>query len=101
MRAISFRVEDDLYVRIQEEAEQQDLSASRVSRRSPARFSGASAGGAPWADYEAWGEALDVIQEIEHRDITARAKLATERRTGRTFREKLERERQHAGRDQR
>jgi hypothetical protein len=45
--------------------------------------------GAPWADVEAWGDALDIIQEIEHRDITARAKLAEERRTGPTFQEKL------------
>jgi len=65
-----------------------------VSRRWPARFFGPSAGGAPWADVERWGEALEIIEEIEQRDIAARAKLATERRTGRTFREKLEREQQ-------
>jgi hypothetical protein len=102
MRAISFRVEDDLYMRIQEEAELQDLSVAsfaRVATIARTLLWGVRRG-APWADFEAWGEALDIIQEIEQRDIAARAKLATERRTGRTFREKLERERQHAGRDQ-
>ena len=52
--------------------------------------------GAPWADVEAWGDALDIIQEVENRDIAARAKLAAERRTGAPFQEKLERERDKA-----
>jgi hypothetical protein len=55
--------------------------------------------GAPWADFEAWGAALDIIQEVEHQDISARAKLAAERRTSTTFGEKLERERQQGASD--
>jgi hypothetical protein len=36
---------------------------------------------------------MEIIDEIERRDKAARAKLAKERRVGRTFSEKLERER--------
>jgi hypothetical protein len=101
MRSIHFRVEDDLYMRIQEEADQQDLSVASFARVATVARTllWAVRRGAPWADLEAWGGALEIIQEIEQRDIGARAKLAAERRTGRTFREKLEREREHAGRD--
>jgi hypothetical protein len=101
MRSIHFRVEDDLYMRIQEEAEQQDLSIASFARVATIARTllWAVRRGAPWADFEAWEDALEIIEEIEHRDIAARSKLATERRTGRTFREKLDRERQHAGRD--
>ena len=67
MRSIHFRVEDDLYRRIQEEAEEQDV--------------------------EAWGEATEIIQDIERRDVAARAKLGRERRMGPTFTDKLQRER--------
>jgi hypothetical protein len=101
MRSIHFRVEDDLYMRIQEEAQQQDLSIASFARVATIARTllWAVRRGAPWADPEAWGGALEIIQEIEHRDMAARAKLATERRTGRTFREKLEHERQHAVND--
>jgi hypothetical protein len=97
MRSIHFRVEDDLYMRIQEEAEEQSLSVASFARVATVARTllWAVRRGAPWADFEAWAEALQMIEEIEHRDIAARAKLAGERRTGRTFREKLERERQH------
>ena len=101
MRAIHFRVEDDLYMRIQEEAEQQDLSVAsfaRVATIARALLWGVRRG-APWADVEAWGEALDIIQEVEHRDISARRKLAADRRERRTFSEKLDHERRHAARD--
>ena len=97
-RSVHFRVDDDLYMRIQEEAEVQDLSVAsfaRVATIARALLWGVRRG-APWADVEAWGDALEIIQEVEHRDITARAKLATERRTGNTFQEKLERERDKA-----
>jgi hypothetical protein len=96
MKSVHFRVDDDTYFRIQEEAEEQDISVAafaRVATIARALLWGVRRG-APWADVEAWGEALDIIQEVEHRDIAARAKLAAERRTGRTFTEKLERERQ-------
>jgi len=88
MRSVHFRVEDDVYMRIQEEAEQQDLSVAafaRVATIARALLWGVRRG-APWADVEAWGEALDIIQEVEHRDIAARAKVATDRRTGRIAR---------------
>jgi hypothetical protein len=101
MRAVHFRVDDDLYMRIQEEAEQQDLSVAafaRVATIARALLWGVRRG-APWADAEAWGDALDTIQEIEHRDVTARAKLASDRRMSRTFREKLEQERGTTARD--
>ena len=100
MRSIHFRVEDDLYMRIHEEADQQDLSVASFARVATVARTllWAVRRGAPWADLEAWGEALAIIQEIEQRDIAARSKLATERRTGRTFSEKLERERQHRAR---
>ena len=100
MRSVHFRVEDDLYLRIQEEASQQDLSVAsfaRVATIARALLWGVRRG-APWTDVEAWGEALEIIQEVEERDIAARATLAAERRTGRTFKEKLEREREHAER---
>ena len=100
MRSVHFRVDDDLYFRIQEEAEQQELSVAafaRVATIARAMLWGVRRG-APWADVEAWGDALDIIQEVEHRDISARAKLATERRTNTTFGEKLERERRKAPR---
>jgi hypothetical protein len=101
MRSIHFRVEDDLYMRIQQEAAEQDLSVASFARVATVARTllWAVRRGAPWADVEAWGGALEIIQEIEQRDIAARAKLAAERRTGRTFREKLEREREHAVRD--
>ena len=95
MRSVHFRVDDDLYMRIKEEAEVQDLSVAafaRVATIARALLWGVRRG-APWADIEAWGEALEIIQEVENRDIAARARLATDRRTGTTFREKLERER--------
>ena len=95
MRSVHFRVEEDLYSRIQEEAEQQDLSVAsfaRVATIARALLWGVRRG-APWADVEAWGEAAEIIQEIEHRDVAARAKLGRERRTGRTFTDKLNRER--------
>ena len=95
MRSIHFRVEDDLYLRIQEEAEQQDLSVAsfaRVATVARALLWGVRRGAA-WADVEAWGEALEIIEDIERRDTAARAKLARDRRVGGTFREKLERER--------
>ena len=95
MRSIHFRVEEDLYMRIQEEAEQQDLSVAsfaRVATVARTLLWGVRRG-APWADLEAWGEATKIIEEIERRDTAARAKLARERRVGGTFREKLERER--------
>lgn len=96
MRSVHFRVDDDLYMRIREEAEVQDLSVAafaRVATIARALLWGVRRG-APWADVEAWGDALDIIQEVEHRDISARAKLATERRSSSTtFKEKLERER--------
>jgi hypothetical protein len=101
MRAVHFQVEDDLYLRIQEEAEEQELSVAafaRVATIARALLWGVRRG-APWSDIEAWGEALEIIQEVEHRDIAARRKLAAERREGRTFAEKLEHERQHAARD--
>jgi hypothetical protein len=94
-RYVHFRVDDDLYMRIQEEAEIQDLSVAsfaRVATIARALLWGVRRG-APWSDVEAWGGALDIIQEVENRDIAARAKLATERRTGAPFQEKLERER--------
>ena len=95
MRSVHFRVEDDLYMRIQEEAEQQDLSVASFARVATVARTilWAVRRGAPWAELEAWGEALEIIEEIERRDIAARAKLGRERRTGRTFREKLEGER--------
>jgi hypothetical protein len=98
MRSIHFRVEDDLYMRIQEEADQQDLSIASFARVATIARTllWAVRRGAPWADAEAWGGALETIQEIEQRDIGARAKLAAEQRTSRTFGEKLERERQRA-----
>jgi hypothetical protein len=101
MRSIHFRVEDDLYMRIQEEAQEQDLSIASFARVATVARTllWAVRRGAPWADVEVWGEALEIIEEIEHRDVAARAKLASERRTGRTFREKLERERQRAEND--
>jgi hypothetical protein len=95
MRSVHFRVSDDLYLRIKEEADEQGLSVAsfaRVATIARALLWGVRRG-APWADVEEWGDALDIIQEIEHRDVTARAKLGEERRTGRTFQEKLERER--------
>jgi hypothetical protein len=95
MRSIHFRVEDDVYLRIQEEAEEQELSVAsfaRVATVARTILWGVRRG-APWADFEMWGEALEIIEEIEHRDKAARAKLATDRRVARTFREKLERER--------
>jgi hypothetical protein len=99
MRSIHFRVEDDLYLRIQEEADQQDISVAsfaRVATIARTILWGVRRG-APWADPEAWGEALGIIEEIERRDTAARAKLGRDRRSGRTFRHKLERERE-AGR---
>jgi hypothetical protein len=99
MRSIHIRVEDDLYMRIQEEAAQQGLSVAsfaRVATVARTLLWGVRRG-APWADFEAWGEALEIIEEIERRDTAARAKLARERRVGRTFRDKLERERAAAG----
>jgi hypothetical protein len=95
MRSIHFRVEDDVYMRIQEEADEQDLSVAafaRVATVARTILWGVRRG-APWADLDAWGEATAIIQDIERRDVAARAKLAKDRRTGRTFREKLERER--------
>jgi hypothetical protein len=95
MRSVHFRVDDDLYMRIQEEADEQGLSVAafaRVATIARALLWGVRRG-APWADVEQWGEALDIIQEVESRDIAARAKLATDRRTSRSFREKLEQER--------
>jgi hypothetical protein len=95
MRSIHVRVEDDLYMRIQEEAAQQDLSVAsfaRVATIARALLWGVRRG-APWADSEAWGEALSIINEIESRDRAARAKLARDRRVGGSFRDKLERER--------
>lgn len=101
MRSVHFRVDDDLYMRIREEAEVQDLSVAafaRVATIARALLWGVRRG-APWADFEAWGEALDIIQEVEHQDVSARAKLAAERRTRTTFGEKLERERQQGASD--
>jgi hypothetical protein len=95
MRSIHFRVEDDVYMRIQEEAEQQDLSVAsfaRVATVARTLLWGVRRG-APWADLEAWGEAVDIIEDIERRDKAARAKLARDRRAGGSFRDKLERER--------
>jgi hypothetical protein len=95
MRSVHFRVEDDLYLRIQEEAEQQELSVAsfaRVATVARTILWGVRRG-APWADPEAWGEALGLIEDIERRDTAARAKLAKDRRVRRTFGEKLERER--------
>lgn len=98
MRSIHFRVEDDLYMRINEEASQQDLSVASFARVATVARTllWAVRRGAPWADPDAWGGAIEIIEEIEQRDIAARAKLAAERRAGRTFGEKLEHERQHA-----
>jgi hypothetical protein len=98
MRSIHFRVADDLYLRIQEEAEQQDLSIAsfaRVATIARTLLWGVRRG-APWADPEAWGGALEAIEEIERRDTAARAKLARDRRVGGSFREKVERERERA-----
>ena len=95
MRSIHIRVEDDLYLRIQEEAEHQEISVAsfaRVATVARTILWGVRRG-APWADPEAWGEALEAIEEIERRDAAARAKLARERRVRRTFRDKLESER--------
>ena len=95
MRSIHFRVEDDLYLRIQEEAEIQELSVAsfaRVATVARTLLWGVRRG-APWADLDAWGDAVAIIEEIERRDTAARAKLARERRVRGTFREKLERER--------
>ena len=95
MRSVHFRVDDDLYMRIQEEADEQGLSVAafaRVATIARALLWGVRRG-APWADVEQWGAALDIIQEVESRDIAARAKLATDRRASRTFRAKLEQER--------
>lgn len=103
MRSVHFRVEDDLYMRILEEAEEQGLSVAafaRVATIARAILWGVRRG-APWADVDEWGAALAIIQEIESRDIAARAKLATDRRTGRTFREKLELERSKSAGDRR
>ena len=99
MRSIHFRVEDDLYLRIQEEANHQGLSIAsfaRVATVARTLLWGVRRG-APWADTERWGEALEAIEEIERRDTAARAKLARERRVGGSFREKLKRERERAG----
>jgi hypothetical protein len=100
MRAIHFRVSDDLYFRIQEEAESQGISVAsfaRVATVARTILWGVRRG-APWADPEAWGEALELIEEIERRDSVARAQLAHHRRTGgSTFSEKLERERGASG----
>ena len=98
MRSIHFRVEDDLYMRIQEEAEQQDLSIASFARVATVARTllWAVRRGAPWADADAWGDALEIIEQIERRDTAARAKLAKDRRVGRTFTEKLERERERA-----
>jgi hypothetical protein len=82
-------------MRIQEEAEQQDLSVAsfaRVATVARTLLWGVRRG-APWADVDMWGDAMEIIDEIERRDKAARAKLAKERRVGRTFSEKLERER--------
>jgi hypothetical protein len=98
MRSIHFRVEDDLYMRIQEEAEQQDLSIAsfaRVATIARTILWGVRRG-APWADVDAWGGAVEIIEEIERRDTAARAKLARERRASRSFGEKLQRERERA-----
>jgi hypothetical protein len=98
MRSIHFRVEDDLYMRIQEEAAQQDLSVAsfaRVATIARTILWGVRRG-APWADVDAWGGAVEIIEEIERRDTAARAKLARERRTSRSFGEKLQRERERA-----
>jgi hypothetical protein len=95
MRSIHFRVEDDLYMRIQEEAAQQDLSVAsfaRVATIARTILWGVRRG-APWADVDAWSGAVEIIEEIERRDTAARAKLARERRAGRSFGEKLQRER--------
>jgi hypothetical protein len=99
MRSIHFRVEDDLYMRIHEEAEQQGLSVAsfaRVATVARTLLWGVRRG-APWADFEAWGGAVEIIEDIERRDTAARANLARERRAGRTFRDKLERERAERG----
>ena len=95
MRSIHFRVEDDLYVRIQEESEQQELSVASFARIATVARTilWGVRRGAPWADLEAWGEATAIIAEIERRDKAARAKLARDRRVARTFGDKLERER--------
>jgi hypothetical protein len=82
-------------MRIQEEAEQQDLSVASFARVAPVARTilWGVRRGAPWADVDMWGDAMEIIDEIERRDKAARAKLAKERRVGRTFSEKLERER--------
>ena len=95
MRSVHFRVDDDLYMRIREEAEVQDLSVAafaRVATIARALLWGVRRD-APWADVEAWGDALNIIQEVENRYISARAKLAAEKRSSPTFQDKLERER--------
>ena len=100
MRAIHFQVEDDLYLRIQEEADEQDLSVAsfaRVATIARALLWGVRRG-APWADVAAWGDALDIIQEVERRDISARRKLGAQRRESRTFGEKLNDEREQVAR---
>jgi phage gp29-like protein len=95
MRSIHFRVEDDLYRRIQEEAEQQEISVANFARVATVARTilWGVRRGAPWADLEAWGEAAEIIADIERRDTAARAKLAKERRASRSFSEKLEHER--------
>ena len=73
MRSVHFRVEDDLYLRIQEEAEQQDLSVAsfaRVATVARTILWGVRRG-APWADLESVREALEIIEEIERRDTAA------------------------------
>jgi hypothetical protein len=95
MRSIHFRVEDDLYRRLREEAEQQDFSIASFARVATVARTllWAVRRGAPRADVEAWGEATTIIQGIERRDVAARAKLGRERRMGPTFTDKLKRER--------
>ena len=95
MRSIHFRVEDDLYLRIQEEAEQQDLSVAAFARVATIARTllWAVRRGAPWADFERWTDALELIEDIERRDVAARARLAHGKRSGRGFRNKLEHER--------
>lgn len=84
MRSIHFRVSDEMYILIQQGAEEAGASVAHFSREAAIARAvlWEARHGHEWTDSDIWDQIMRQIQVMEKHDVKARADAARRRRLG-------------------
>ena len=84
MRSIHFRVSDDMYILIQQSAEDSGASVAHFCREAAIARAvlSESRRGHQWTDSEIWDQIMRQIERMDEHDTKLRAEVARRRRLG-------------------